>query len=164
MKNRKLLMTLIAVILCVTVSIGIAAAYFTDYESARGGAKINLSGQTWIEEEFKDGKKIVTISNYGETDMIVRVMIYGDERYLEVSDAANWKKGSDGAYYYTSILKPGDKTEPRLVAEIKKHKAGDEDDFDVIVVHEGSRVVYNGNKLDVPKDWDKAIVEAIKVN
>ena len=163
MKNRKLLTVIIAAILCMTVSIGIALAYFTDYESARGGAVLNLTGQTEIEEEVKDNQKIVKISNIGKTDMIVRVMVYGDERYLDVPEAENWKKGSDGAYYYTSILKPGKSTEPELLANIKEHKAGDESTFDVIVVHEANRVMYDDDqKLVVPAGWDKGIVKSIK--
>ncbi len=163
MKNRKLLTVIIAAILCMTVSVGIAVAYFTDYESARGGAVLKLTGQTEIQEEVKDNQKIVKIENVGETDMIVRVMVYGDERYLEVPEAKNWKKGEDGAYYYSSILKPGESTDPELLANIKEHEPGDESTFDVIVVHEANRVIYDEDqKLEVPAGWDEGIVKSIK--
>ena len=85
--NRKLLITALSLILCLSVSIGLVWAYFTDYESARGGAVLKLSGQTWLQEDVDEKGKTISIKNVDETDMVVRVMVIGDANHLGVITA-----------------------------------------------------------------------------
>ena len=166
--KKKIIITTTALLLCLTVSIGLATAYFTDYESAKGGAIIHLKGQTELVEEMDGNNKNITVVNTGETDMIVRVMIYGDENHMKVTAPDDWYKGNDGAYYYKKVLKgakdgsEGEATST-LHAAITVH--GDEDiqNFDIVVVQEGSRVVYDGSRLVSPDGWDASAVAQIKV-
>ena len=163
-KNR--IITIAALLLSLVVGIGFAFAYFTDYEAARGGAIIHLGGQTELIEQMDGNNKKISVKNTGQTDMIVRVMIFGDESKMTVTAPDDWYKGDDGAYYYKKILhgspygESGDSTST-ILAEIKV--TGDEDvkDFDIIVVQEGSRVVYDGTKLAVPKGWNAEAVSKI---
>ena len=88
MRNHsKLLIMALSLILCITASVGIAFAYFTDYENARGGAILNLKGQTWIDEDADEKGKTIVIQNVNEPDMVVRVMIIGDKDHLGDIDA-----------------------------------------------------------------------------
>ena len=64
--HRKLLIMALSLILCITASIGITFAYFTDYENARGGEILNLKGQTWIDENADKGGKSIKIKNVNE--------------------------------------------------------------------------------------------------
>lgn len=157
----------VALLLILTVGIGVTSAYFTDYESARGGAVIDLRGQTELTEEVKDGNKEVSISNTGDTDMIVRVMIYGDTGRISNITGNGWSKGADGAYYYDKVLHKGESTS-KLTVNVSTGSS-DTDDFEVIVVHEGSRAVYDGTaepgaegqKLAAPEGWNADAVSQI---
>ena len=166
-KRTKIVILTAALLLCLTVGIGMSAAYFTDYESARGGAVIDLGGQTELTEEVKDGNKIVSIQNTGDTDMIVRVMIYGDKGRISSIAADGWIEGSDGAYYYGKVLPSGEST--RTLTVNVRTGSSDTDDFEIIVVHEGSRAVYAGDgqpaeeqTLAAPDGWDSEAVSQIE--
>ena len=163
-KNR--IITIAALLLSLVVGIGFAFAYFTDYEAARGGAIIHLGGQTEITEKMDENNKNITITNTGQTDMIVRVMIYGDENKMTVTAPDDWYEGTDGAYYYKKILhgsadgKSGDSTST-ILAKITVTDDDNVKDFDIIVVHEGSQAVYDGDKLAVPDGWNAEAVGKI---
>lgn len=157
MKRKITKRTMILVLLAALVlSTGVAYAYFTDYEQARGGAAIYLNGQTTIEEDADEAKKVITISNTGDTDVIVRVAVYGD--YISNVDfsTADWTKDGD-FYYYNKILPAGQETTSSITANIDTEKAkAAGHDFEIIVVHESSRVLYDGteaNRVVKPSGW-----------
>ncbi len=166
MKNNKLLVMALSLILCFTVGIGIAVAYFTDYEAAKGGAVLNLSGRTEIEEAFDGNDKLVTITNVSEddVDMVVRVMAFGENLQYSPETAGDWVKGNkDNVWYYTKVLKKGEST-----SQLKVHVEGitkpvtdpeDPIDLEVTVVHEAERVIYTqddegNNVVAAPSGWD----------
>lgn len=166
-KHRKLLVMALSLILCMSVSVGLAVAYFTDYENARGGAVLHLKGQTEITEVVDETGKTISIKNVDEPDMVVRVMIIADEAHLgEITLGEGWVDGKDGWYYYNKILKgssattDNEKETSDLVAKI--NVSGDEvvTDFDVVVVHEAERVVYDGDKVAIPDGWSVASINA----
>lgn len=163
--HRKLLIMALSLILCITASIGITFAYFTDYENARGGAILHLKGQTWIDEKAdKDGKTIV-IKNVNEPDMVVRVMIIADKDHLgDITLGKDWSgPDNDGWYYYGKILRgskdrDGDET-TEIRAEVKVSGNEDINDFDIVVVQEAERVLYDGadpdnNPVSIPAGWN----------
>lgn len=161
--SKKTIILALSLILCFTASIGIVAAYFTDYESAKGGAVLNLSGQTELKETVENNDKTISIKNVGETDMIVRVKVIGDPDKLTFNAGANWidKRDVDGWWYYGKILKgsPGG-TSGESTTDLFAGVSGTvgETDFDIVVVHEASRTVYDvdssGNPVLVkPNGW-----------
>ena len=104
--NKKIIITALSLVLLLTASVGLTAAYFTDYEAAKGGAVLSLSGQTQLEEPMNGNDKTIVIKNVGETDMIVRVQVIGDSSRLSFDAGDGWVKSeSDGWYYYSFILK-----------------------------------------------------------
>ena len=161
-KNR--IMTALCIALCLAVSVGIAVAYFTDYENAKGGAVLSLNGSTETQEDLDRNGKTIAIYNNGDTDMAVRVMIFGDTDLITVGDSSSWTasaaESADGVlvYYYNGILHPG-KTTPELRAEISgRVSETDPVSFDITVVHESSRVTYTqdesgGNVVAAPDGW-----------
>ncbi len=172
MKKKKVLATA-ALLLCLIVSIGTAAAYFTDYESAKGGAVVHLKGQTEMTEEMDGNHKILKITNTGETDMIVRAIIIGDAGRIQSIAGDGWSEGADGAYYYGKVLHPGEGGNGDATTQLRVNVRGgdsDTDDFEIIVVHEGSRAVYagsgkpgeEGQKLTAPDGWDADAVAKIR--
>ena len=148
-KHRKLLVMALSLILCMSVSIGLAFAYFTDCEN----------------EDVDETGKTISIQNVDEPDMVVRVMIIADEAHLgEITLGEGWEDGKDGWYYYNRILKgnkdgKGDSTSD-LKAKI--NVSGDEvvTDFEVVVVHEAERVVYDGDKVAIPDGWSITSISA----
>ena len=169
--HRKLLIMALSLILCITASIGITFAYFTDYENARGGAILNLKGQTWIDEKADKDGKTIKIKNVNEPDMVVRVMIIADKDHLgDITLGKDWSgPDDDGWYYYGKVLKgstdrDGDET-TELRAEVKVSGNEDISDFDVVVVQEAERVVYEqdsqGNNIVlVPAGWNIGSISA----
>ena len=163
--NRKLLILALSLILCITASVGITFAYFTDYENARGGAILNLKGQTWIDEQADKGGKTIKIQNVDEPDMVVRVMIIADKDHLSgITPGDGWSgPDEDGWYYYGKMLKGstdrnGDATS-ELKVDINVGANEDINDFDVVVVQEAERVIYDvdsegKNFISVPAGWN----------
>ena len=149
----------LALLLLLAPATKTAYAYFTDYEAARGGAVIRLGGETHLEEEVKEGNKTVVISNTGDTDLVVRVMILGNADYMTVDPGKDWQEGTDGAWYYTAVLAAGeDTTAINVNVKTGPGEAAENQDFDITVVHEASRVIYEttGGKEQVkqPAGWD----------
>lgn len=174
--RNKLLAIVAALVLC-TATVGFTAAYFTDYENARGGAAIELGGQTRINEEMDENDKNVSIVNTGNTDMIVRVQVFSDEGRTTVDENDDWIKGEDGWYYYRYVLaggkeegEEGDSTSV-LHVTVKTDDPDAAPDFDVLVAHESSQAVYDGQsepdadvtelKLVAPEGWDESAVAGI---
>lgn len=157
MKNKKVKL-LIASILLVALAVPAAAlAYFTDYEDAWGGAVLKLEGETTIDEQADSAKKVISIRNTGETDVVVRVAVYGDfVKNVDFGEGDWAHQDGDDWYYYKKILKPGEAT-PEITAWVDVEAAGAAGhDFDIVVVHESERVSYDGtaeNNVNKPDGW-----------
>ena len=155
---NKSFMLIVAVMLVFSLSVGLTFAYFSDYKVAEGEKVLTLGGQTEIEEEVTDNSKSVQIANTGKTTVITRVGIYGPNGMEITADESLWHKDGD-FYYYTSPLKPGDKTQAgTLVAKVDKiPKDATGTEFDIIVVHETVQVSYDedGN-INKPEGWTYA--------
>lgn len=170
MFKNKLIPMVIALVLCLSASVGFTLAYFSDYEEAAGGATLHLGGRTELYEgEEADAKQIV-IKNTGKTNMIVRVAIFGDE-YMQSLDfnghVDDWyKPENEEFYYYKHILKPDDST-PKITAAVKTSWEGAEEppfDFEVTVLHEGAQAIYDGDKLTVPQGWNPNVKDEIEID
>lgn len=142
MKNtkRKVLVTVLAVALVVLCAMG-TTAYFTDRGTATnvittGGVKIELVESALVDDElvpFEDVSgvlpgdnisKIVEITNTGKSDAYVRISVEKaitlaegvqgevDLSLVELDINTNAWTEQDGYYYYNSVLKPGETTEP----------------------------------------------------
>ena len=162
MKNKTKLVIALSLILCLTASVGFTLAYFTDYESAKGGAVVDLSGQTEVVETFDENNKEVVIKNTGDTDMVVRLKVFGDENHMTENSTNNkdWVKGSDGFWYYKKVLPAGEDASMFKVDVSGKIDPGDPIDFEITVVHESQRVTYDGDKVAVPKGWKISSISA----
>ena len=145
----------LAVLAVLAASPGEASAYFTAYDTARWEQGLALGSQTEITEEYKDGVKIVTIQNTGETECFVRVKIFhGSQVGLTIAgDGDGWNQGADGYWYYQGILSPGtgenSKTKPlRITVDLSKAPVGGGDgdaptyDQNVVVIEECAQVFY----------------------
>lgn len=173
--KKKGILTITALLLGLMVSVGFAAAYFTDYETAKGGAVIHLGGQTELTEDVDEkGAKTLQVQNTGETDMIVRAIIIGDQGRITSVTRDGWIEGSDGYYYYGKVLHPGTDGAGDVTTPLKvnvRTGSDDTDDFQIIIAHEGSQAVYDGTgdpgseeqQLKVPDGWNADAVSQITI-
>lgn len=156
---KRNLIFVIATVLVLSLSAGFASAYFSDHEAAQGAATIHMGGQSKIVEEVDENSKSVQIENIGDTEIVVRVAIYGPTNMkIEASD--EWTKIGD-YYYYKKVLKPGDPgektTEGSLVASTQ-FPAGQDmgDQYQVVVVQECEQAHYDeSNHLLPMSEWFK---------
>lgn len=153
--KRKILLV-IAAVLVLSLSVGFASAYFSDHETANGFATIKLGGQSEIIEDWPDGDKSVSIKNIGETEIVVRVAIYGPDD-MDISATGNWVPYK-GYYYYNGVLQPGESTPVKtLIASVKDITDDLGDNFDIVVMQECKQAPYGKDgKLLPMSEWFKA--------
>lgn len=157
-KRSKIYLLVVALVLVLSMTVGLTMAYFSDHTEAKGGKKVALGGQTTIEEKQYDNKKEITILNTGETDVVVRVAAYGP---FEIGyEGSGWTDGKDGYWYYNSVLPAGEPSST-ITASWKIPEGTDlGDDYNVVVIQESEQAVYDktGNIVKPATDPAWALV------
>ena len=156
MKKKSILIVLAVLLVFIAVTpIRESLAYFTAYDEAEGNGTVDLVWSTTIVESFPyDRDKNITILNTGETPVIVRVQVFSGEFAATYSvEDGKWIQEDDGWWYYSEILEPGDESSA-LYAKVNLETAPDYD-FNIVVVHESSRVFYvdGTNTIATPEGW-----------
>lgn len=140
LSKKSLCLAAAALTLTAGISAGTAMAYFTTYAEASGNVTLNMGfTETTPTEEFSNWTKHVTVKNTGDFACFVRVKALAGEKYqdgLQYSD-------SDGKWT------PG---ESSSVLDIKIDSKDTEDSFNVVVVQESTKVLYNENN-EPYADW-----------
>lgn len=158
----KLIIAVLAVILALSASSGVALAYFSDYEAALGERTLTLNDETQIEEEVTDTEKTIKITNTGDTAVVVRVAIYGPDG-MKVEASSHWKKSGD-YYYYDQVLEPGASTETIKASVADIPVTADMSEFEIIVDHESAIATYSyvdgRNVVNSPAGWDLPTIVA----
>ena len=143
--NKKILLV-ISLMLVLTLSVGLTMAYFSDHTEAKGGRQIALGGQTKINEKQNEDNKVITIENIGDTDVVVRVAVYGPTK-IDFSKSDDWEPDGDYVYYKHVLPAPkdGKKSETSEITASWKLPEGFDpgDDFNVVVIQESEQAVYN---------------------
>lgn len=154
MKKKSILIVLaVLLVFIATAPIQESFAYFTAHDEASGEAVVDLTWSTELKEDIDNNEKHITIVNTGKTPVIARVRVFAAE-YANTTPGSGWisKTDTDGWWYYSEILQPGQSTSELLVSIV-----GDPGyDFEIVVVHESSRVVYKDGKLATPDGWSYA--------
>jgi len=158
---KTIVFALLASVLILVVAPGLTTAYFSDTDEGEGTAVIHLAYRTEIEEGDGDIEKNIVITNSEEgAPVIVRAFIFGPEEKMTITVKPNWEKRSDGWYYWTEVLDPGEATdENTLKATVDIDELTPEqiielgEEFNITVVHEAAPVVYDGDDIVVPDGW-----------
>ena len=149
--KRRIILLVVASALVLSLTVGLALAYFSDSTAAEGGKPVTLGGQTTIVEQQKDNSKVIRIQNTGETDVVVRVAVYGPTEIKYTG--SGWTKSGD-FWYYDKVLPVGATSDPITATwEVPKDLG---DDYNVVVVQESDQVVYNASGKIVKPDTKPA--------
>lgn len=176
MKNKRILLALLALALALTTALPAAMAYFTANAQADGGRPIRLGGSTTIEEVLVGWEKQATITAAADSQpMWVRARAYSSYE-LKITAGAGWKQAEpdDGWYYFSTPLSANaagngpipdtgsvQAADPFTVA-IKDQPVAEvgklPEDFDVVIVYETTPVQYDekGNATGPTEEsvWD----------
>ena len=153
-KKKSLCLAAAALTLTAGISAGTAMAYFTTYTEASGGVTLNMGfSETIPKEDFSNWTKHVSVENTGDYDCYVRVKALAGSKYqdgLQYSDSdGKWTPGEDGYYYYSDPIAPGESTS---VLDIRIDSKESDASFNVVVVQESTKVLYNENN-EPYADW-----------
>ena len=145
--KKSLCLAAAALTLTAGISAGTAMAYFTTYTEASGGVTLNMGfSETIPKEDFSNWTKHVSVENTGDYDCYVRVKALAGSKYqdgLQYSDSdGKWTPGEDGYYYYSDLIAPGESTS---VLDIRIDSKESDASFNVVVVQESTKVLYNEN-------------------
>lgn len=152
--KKSLCLAAAALTLTAGISAGTAMAYFTTYTEASGGVTLNMGfSETIPKEDFSNWTKHVSVENTGDYDCYVRVKALAGSKYqdgLQYSDSdGKWTPGEDGYYYYSDLIAPGESTS---VLDIQIDSKESDASFNVVVVQESTKVLYNENN-EPYADW-----------
>ena len=152
--KKSLCLAAAALTLTAGISAGTAMAYFTTYTEASGGVTLNMGfSETIPKEDFSNWTKHVSVENTGDYDCYVRVKALAGSKYqdgLQYSDSdGKWTPGEDGYYYYSDLIAPGESTS---VLDIRIDSKESDASFNVVVVQESTKVLYNQNN-EPYADW-----------
>lgn len=152
--KKSLCLAAAALTLTAGISAGTAMAYFTTYTEASGGVTLNMGfSETIPKEDFSNWTKHVSVENTGDYDCYVRVKALAGSKYqdgLQYSDSdGKWTPGEDGYYYYSDPIAPGESTS---VLDIRIDIEKSDASFNVVVVQESTKVLYNENN-EPYADW-----------
>ena len=167
MKKNKILLTVLAVVLILSLSIGSALAYFTDWTDADGKKVVHAGSYTKIEEPtIENWKKHLVISNTSkDVPVFVRAKAYST--YNVTYSGTSWAAGSGGYYYYGGegseiLLGPEGSTDPSPVAAtllVTITPPADPqpgDSFNVIVIYEAVQAMYHEDGTAYA-DWTQPV-------
>ncbi len=167
MKKKNIILTILAIVMVLGLTLQGAMAYFTTYVSAAGGMPIHLGHRTTIEEKVDNLKKTVTISiTQGPDEVYVRAKAFYPTNLPGMSvsysngdpkDGGTWSDGGDGWWYYDITLNSETrKTARDLIVDItytipEGVKIEKGDNFNVIVVYEATAAVDEEGNPDFSK-------------
>lgn len=160
MKKKKILKILVPASLALMLAAGTrvqdALAYFTSYTAAQGRVQVSLSfTDTETDDDVSDWTKHISIMNTGTVPCFVRVKVLVSEKYgkyvsYSFQREGSWALEEDGYWYYDAVLNPGEATEELLalldrISLNQDTENGEQQEFNVIVVQEETRALYDGD-------------------
>lgn len=160
MKRKRILKILIPASLALMLAAGTrvqdALAYFTSYTAAAGRVQVSLSfTETETGDNVSDWTKHISVINTGTVPCFVRAKVLVSEKYEKYLSCSSRREGSwtleeDGYWYYDTVLNPGETADELLTALDRvvlnqDTENGEQQEFNVIVVQEETRALYDGD-------------------
>lgn len=160
MKNKKLLLALLAVIMVLSVSIGPALAYFSTYTVAEGKKTVKVVPDTTITEKTRtESQKVLFVTNSGDAPCFVRATAFaGGGVTLGTTGGNGWAaQNSEGYWVYTSVLMPGETTaELEIPISGIPATANEGDSLNIAVVYESTTAIWRNGAYVA--DWTQDVI------
>ena len=160
MKKKSLVLSLLALLLVLSVTIAPSLAYFTASDRADGAVPLTLGSTTEIREEVVDLTKNVTIENTDGDPVWIRAIAYVGQTFtLEVSGSGWSGTGPRDWWYYGAPVAKGETT-TALSVSVVDIPHSDEfviPSFNVSVQYESIPVLYDADGNPIPpsaSDWE----------
>ena len=167
MKKNKILLTAVAAALILSLSIGSALAYFTDWTEADGKEAVHAGSYTVIEEPKVENwvKHLVIKNTSKDVSVFVRAKAYST--FNLSYGGTSWTSGSGGYYYYGGegseiLLGPKGSTDPSdtaselLVTITPPENPQTGESFNVIVIYEAVQAMYHEDGTAYA-DWTQPV-------
>ena len=152
MKKKQIVLAVLAVVLVLSSSIGIALAYFTDTDADIGEMPVAIDNRTDIKETVEGNIKTIQIQNTGDGPVFVRFKVIATPGVGLAYSGTNWDEtapeGTDSSYLYYNVEVPaGGQTEDLTVTITFPTDGKKGDEVNVTVLYESVPAVYltNGN-------------------
>lgn len=175
-RNKKTLTAFVALVLILCCAVGGTVAWLTTATSPVTNTFTPAHVTTYVEETFNGTQKSnVKVENTGNIDAYIRAAIvfnwvneagqvYGQP--VQASDyeidlnigtgGTQWTKGSDGFYYYNSIVAPGGKTGDLITSLTRVGNPPDGYDLQVIILADGIQAKGIPGAVDAQTAFEKA--------
>ena len=147
----------LGVALVLSLGIGSAGAYFTDWTEANGGLPISVTPSTEPEEEYGAREKKLVVRNNGTAPVFVRARAYAS---CDVEIAGEgWTADENGEWWNYDQQVPAKKGgTPGATTALTMHvtfpeEAAESDEYNVIVVYESTPVQYQEDGTPYA-DWN----------
>ena len=167
MKNKKLLLALLAVIMVLSVSIGPALAYFSTYTVAEGKKTVKVVPDTTITEKTRtESQKVLFVKNSGDAPCFVRAKAFAPAGVtLGTAGGNGWSaQNGEGFWVYGKVLMPGETTEELEIPisgipATANEGANEGDSLNIAVVYESTTAIWNDStgEYDIGR-WGQDVV------
>lgn len=153
MKKKQIVLAVLAVVLVLSSSVGIALAYFTDTDADIGEMPVAIDNRTDIKETVEGNIKTIQIQNTGDGPVFVRFKVIATPGVgVDPNGGENWSKeapeGTDSSYLYYNVEVPAGGQTDELTVTITFPTDGKKgDEVNVTVLYESVPAIYltNGN-------------------
>ena len=160
MKLKKYFLVAAALLMVGAASVKPAMAYFTDSHKTTGSMLVNIADSQLVPTDSAEGLlKTVSVKNTSNYDAFIRVKaIYSKNFTAELTDEAKangWSK-KDDYYYYEPVVAAGEST-AELKIQIAIIDEQIADSFNVVIVEEATRVIYD-EKGNASCNWNSKVM------
>lgn len=136
------LLSSVAAMLVLGTAAAPSMSYFTTYVEAKGSIPIQIEEVIpEFEEKYEGGIKTITVHNKGEGPCYVRLKAFAGSEIALAYAGDGWTQESDGYYYYSAVLQPGDDA-AQLMITITHGETLDHS-YNVTVVQEAAPIFYD---------------------
>lgn len=164
MKRKTIVLTVLAMVLVLGLSVGTAWSYFTDTTTAEGSVTLSIEPTTTITEENGPGTKTIRIKNAEESVPVwVRARVYAAAELGASAEGENWSGAITDWFQYGKPVDPDATTEPLNISFTLKRGydatenpegAMDGDEQNIVVIYECMPVSFDADGNALSASWN----------
>jgi predicted ribosomally synthesized peptide with SipW-like signal peptide len=170
MKRRYIILSLLAVVLVLGLSVGHAWSYFTDNTMAEGSVTLSIKPDTTITEEWEPETQTKSVIIHNKSSVVpvwVRARAYIPKQLNGKASGTNWTGSSVEDWFVYDLggqpLPPNGDTQPLNVSftwpdkyDPATNPTGPQtgDELNIVIVYECLPASYDADGKPVPANWN----------